>query len=111
MHVAEDLNFDMTGILNQLLDVDSAIAEGPQGLAGSGVESLGQIFAPIDAAHAFTATASYGLEQAGRSFVLPARFLHAHVRTHRRAFLVRSYPALRSALAGRGIMHQAIHRA
>ena len=69
MPVAQHLDLDVARILDQLFDVDAAVAEGALGFARCGFERGSQIFVAIHAAHAFASAACDGLEHDGKAGV------------------------------------------
>ena len=65
--VAEDLDFDVAGALDQPLDVDFGAAEGALGFAGGVAESGFEVALAVHAAHAFPSAAGHRLQQDGVS--------------------------------------------
>ena len=63
--VAEHLDFDVARVLDQLLDVNAAVAKGAQSFARGGFGGGGEIFGTIHAAHAFAAASRHGFEHDG----------------------------------------------
>jgi hypothetical protein len=60
--IAQDLDLDVTRVFDQLLHIDSAIAESAQCFARSAVETRGKIFRTVDAPHALAAAARDSLQ-------------------------------------------------
>ena len=63
--VGKDLELDVARLLDELLHVELAVAEGVGGLGGCGMEEVGQFFGGADDAHAASAAAGLGLEDDG----------------------------------------------
>ena len=63
--VAEQLDFDVAGALDQAFDVDLGAAEGALGFARGVAEGGFQVALAVHAAHAFAAAAGHRLEQDG----------------------------------------------
>src|SRR5215203_3817329 len=60
--VADDLEFDVAGILEVLFDVDIAVAKCRLGLALGGAQRVGQLPGVLHDSHAPPATAGHGLD-------------------------------------------------
>ena len=63
--VAEDLDFDVAGALDQAFDVDFGAAEGALGFAGGVAEGGFEVVLPLHPAHAFAAAAATALSMTG----------------------------------------------
>jgi hypothetical protein len=63
--VAEDLDLDMAGVGDELLDQDGGVAEGGSGLAAGRGEGGVEVAGVVDAAHALAAAAGDGLDEDG----------------------------------------------
>ena len=63
--VGEHLELDVARLLDELLHVELAVAEGVGGFSGGGMEEVGQFFGSAHDAHAATAAAGLGFENDG----------------------------------------------
>lgn len=63
--VAEDLDFDVAGVEDDLFEVDFGAAEGSFGFAGGGTDGGFEFGFGVDAAHAFSASAGGRFEENG----------------------------------------------
>src|SRR3990172_6593788 len=65
MAVGQDLELDVTGVQQQLLEIDVSVAKGRLGLTTGGVQKTGQVLRSLDFAHPFPAPACGCLDQEG----------------------------------------------
>src|ERR1035438_9493152 len=65
--VAEDLDFDVAGALDEALDIDLGGVESPLGFTGGVAEGGFEVALSVDAAHAFAAATGHGFEQDGEA--------------------------------------------
>ncbi len=65
--IAEDLDFDVAGVFDELLNIDAAVAEGSLGFGGGGFEAVDEVIGAIDASHAFAASTGDGFEHDGEA--------------------------------------------
>ncbi len=63
--IAQDLDFDVTGTLDEFLQVHLAGAKGTFGFAGCAAQSSGEILGVIHSPHTFSAAAGSRFEQDG----------------------------------------------
>ncbi len=63
--VGQHLELDVARLLDELLHVEFAVAEGVGGFSGCGVEEIGQLFGRAHDAHAASAAAGLGFEDDG----------------------------------------------
>ena len=63
--VGQHLELDVARVLDELLHVELAVAEGVGGLGGGGMEEIGQFLGGAHDAHAAPAAAGLGLENDG----------------------------------------------
>ena len=68
--VGEDLGLDVAGLVEVALDEALAAAEGGGGLAGSGLEELGDLVALVGDLHAASAAAEGGLDGDGQAVLV-----------------------------------------
>ena len=73
VRVGDDLRLDVAGLVQVALDEAFAAAEGGDGLAGGGVEQLGDLFDGAGDLHAAAAAAERGLDRDGHAVLLGER--------------------------------------